>query len=391
MEHEHNWEVINETDYGEMDYSSYGGGVEPFVVTLYRCSACGAIKKECRGDFSGDPSEYLEITDGERKLAERDEKCSGVDERAEFYRDVYVHSMQTEHVISGNIPPKIKEIDELYGYADALSIQNGEKHRRVLLLLSVVGTLLTLAFLLYDEVELHGLILACGVMIICLAGIHRISNRLDCHRKYLQYRVLAESLRVQFFLLIAGIRKHVTEIMPWSIKKSIPWVVEVLEEIPLAEPGEKTSVLDCWVRDQKKYHEAALKRAELKNQRDGHISKAALIVTILVYIAALFFELVVYPWSVNIAEADSIRVVLKVLLGIMSAVTLFTGSYYGKMSLSNSIEDHKRMIALYETTEEKITEEGETEELILFLAREFLNENSTRYAYQSQNKPDIVI
>ena len=68
MECMHDWEVVNETDYGEMDYSSYGGGVEHFVVTLYRCKLCGDIKKECRGDFNGDPSEFLEITEDDLKL-----------------------------------------------------------------------------------------------------------------------------------------------------------------------------------------------------------------------------------------------------------------------------------------------------------------------------------
>ena len=68
MECTHEWEVVNETDYGEMDYSSYGGGVEHFVVTLYRCKLCGDIKKESRGDFNGDPSEFLEITEDDLKL-----------------------------------------------------------------------------------------------------------------------------------------------------------------------------------------------------------------------------------------------------------------------------------------------------------------------------------
>ena len=68
MECIHEWEVVNETDYGEMDYSSYGGGVEHFVVTLYRCKLCGDIKKESRGDFNGDPSEFLEITEDDLKL-----------------------------------------------------------------------------------------------------------------------------------------------------------------------------------------------------------------------------------------------------------------------------------------------------------------------------------
>ena len=49
------------------------------------------------------------------------------------------------------------------------------------------------------------------------------------------------------------------------------------------------------------------------------------------------------------------------------------------------------MIALYESAEEEIAKNGENEQLLLYLAREFLNENSTWYAYQSKNKPDITI
>ncbi len=70
MECGHVWERLNEEDYGEMDYRSDGGGVEHFVVTLYRCRMCGVLHKECRGDYSGDPQEYLEITDADRIMAE---------------------------------------------------------------------------------------------------------------------------------------------------------------------------------------------------------------------------------------------------------------------------------------------------------------------------------
>ena len=74
MDCEHLWERLNEEDYGEMDYRSDGGGVEHFVVTLYCCRLCGALHKECRGDFCGDPGEYLKITDADIAIAERSGK-----------------------------------------------------------------------------------------------------------------------------------------------------------------------------------------------------------------------------------------------------------------------------------------------------------------------------
>ncbi len=72
MDHKHVWEILEETNYGEMDYNSYGGGVEPFVVTLYRCRLCGALYKESRGDFNGDPGDLLTITEDEIRAAQID-------------------------------------------------------------------------------------------------------------------------------------------------------------------------------------------------------------------------------------------------------------------------------------------------------------------------------
>ena len=59
MECEHDWVKIDETDYGEMDYSTYGGSVDHFIVSTYQCRICGELRKESTGDCNGDPGEYL--------------------------------------------------------------------------------------------------------------------------------------------------------------------------------------------------------------------------------------------------------------------------------------------------------------------------------------------
>ncbi len=308
-----------------------------------------------------------------------------------FYQDIQnCHSSFTD-IMSGKKTPALQEINDLYGMADVLSLRNAHQYRRFLWLLSVAGTLLTLAFLFYDEAELHGLILACGMMILVLIVIRRISDKMDCHRKYLEYRVLAESLRVQFFLTYAGLAEKVSAILPWSVQKGIPWIAEMLDGLPEEKTPVRHPVLDCWVRTQKEYHEGALLKAEEKNRRDRRVALLVLLFTIAVYFAALVYEFFIYRNMSDQANAGVIRAVLKIILGTMSAVTLFTGNYYGKMSLDNVIEDHKRMIALYEKAEQDILRDGESRELLLFLARESLNENSTWYAYQSKNKPELIV
>ncbi len=306
-----------------------------------------------------------------------------------FYEDKKNCNTPFTHISSGIISSELTEIDELYGAADVLSIENAQKHNKILLLLSVIGTIITMAFLLYDEAELHGLIFACIIMIIFLFFTRRIADRLDCHRKYIEYRVLAETLRLQFFLSTAGVKRQVSELLPWFIKKALPWIEEILLTLPVVN-SKKEPILDCWIKNQKEYHEIALLKSQNRKRRDERTTKIVIAITIIAYIVTLLFEIFIYSTSSQSIDANVIRAILKIVVGTMSAITLFTSSYYGKMSLSNTIEDHKRMIALYTKAEENILENDESEDLIITLAREFLIENSAWYSYQTKNKPELV-
>ena len=112
--------------------------------------------------------------------------------------------------------------------------------------------------------------------------------------------------------------------------------------------------------------------------------------TISAYILGLLFETVMYIHSPDI-DAHMIRLGIKIIIGFMSVSLIFLESYYGKMSLSESIKDHKRMICLYRKIGNDIREKGETDEILLYLANQFLIENSTWYSYQNKNKAELVL
>lgn len=283
----------------------------------------------------------------------------------------------------------LKEINDFYGAADILSIENKKKFSDILLVIAFVGTLLTIAFLVYDEVEIYGMIIACGILIICLFFINNFSKKLDCHRKYLEYRVLAESLRTQFYLYYSGSQKRVSELLPWAIKVDLNWIEEIINDIKFGKHSKKP-ILDCWIKEQSAYHKSALLKAQRQDNINKYVTKTVLILTLLTYLFTLIFELFIYR-IIDINRLNFIRAFIKVLLGSLSAITLFTNNYYGKMSLSNVIEDHKKMIALYEEVENKINKEGEKEELILYLAKESINENSSWYAYECNNDIELNI
>ena len=348
-----------------------------------------------------------------------------MDREEEFIREQESCPVPFTHLAETAGDPVLEKTDRIYGAADTLSMRNAERYRRMIFALSVLGTLLALAFLLYDEVSWYGMILACGALILAIIAVNSAAKRLRCHRKYLDYRLLAEGARVQYFLHKAGIRKNVAELLPWAWQYGVTWTKNVLErleedadgaaspsrnadaESPEDRTPEKSraaedaaapsgQIMDLWIRGQRDYHRDAVGRTEIKRRHNDRITQTALLLAVATYVAALIFEIsagglfsgrVLLPAD----QMSLIRVILKVSMGTFSAMTLFAGNYYGKLSLDDTLEDHRRMAALYEKAESEIREQGGTEELLIRLAREELSENSRWYAYQSKNKPDLSI
>lgn len=328
-----------------------------------------------------------------------------------FYKDREEYGGKLSYIIKENPAPKLDGLNELYGFASRLSAQNRERHRKVILSLAITGTLLTLFFLIYDGMGIHCMILACIIALIFLYLIIKWSNKLNCHKKYLDYRILAEAIRVQFFLSISAIETPVTELLPWFAEKWVDWIGEVIGTQPVLAKNEKIPILDFWIKNQIEYHANAAEKERRKLKKDKFISRIALSTTVVTFFILLIFEIWVFYASGEINneflfvilnglqsnglmqgcdQTELLRTFLKIIIGTMSATTLFISSYYGKMSLSASIDDHGRMKELYESTAKKM-EPGETDELIIDLAREFLIENVVWYAYQKQNTADFVL
>lgn len=307
-----------------------------------------------------------------------------------FYKDKESCEGPFYHIMDNIVNPPLQKIDELYCAADSLSIKNAKIHKNIIFTLSVLGPLMTIMFFIYFEGEIREFILFCILILVLLYFIQKQSNNMKCHKKYLEYRVLAESLRLQFFLSYAGTKRKVIDILPWFIKQGVTLVEDILQTLELDTRLEKKSILQPWIIYQRTYHEDALKKAEKAKNRQKMWSNIFIFVTVATYIIALIFELYIHFYLPDF-EAHSIRLLIKMAVEGMTVGTLFLESYYGKMSLSEKIEDHRRMIELYKEIEKDIKENGETEEILLETAKEFLIENSTWYSYQSKNKAELVL
>ena len=300
----------------------------------------------------------------------------------------------------GILPPEREEdgvldcMEKLYREADTLSLHFSALYRRLLMGFAAAGTVLTMAFLLYDEAQATALILLVGAMLLLAAVLRRVVDRTACHRRYIEYRALAECLRVQAYLRYAGSSVEAAELLSWSQQEETSWILDALCSLGLGQPPlREHDIRACWVGGQLNYHRRAGEKAARSARISERVVRTALIVSVTLYIAALCFELLcgglLFPPVLPVGNEELFRTLLKIVLGTMSASTLFIAGYYGKLSLPRSQTDHAKMARFYEKMLEQLSLRGQTDELLRVLAREELIENGDWCSYQRDNAPDI--
>ena len=104
------------------------------------------------------------------------------------------------------LPEGVQEIDRIYNMADWLAMYFQKKTLRTLLITHWMAFLMGLMFLLYSDFEsLQSFLVAFLVFFAVAAAAQVWAKHNSWQRKYLDYRTLAEGLRVQFYWAVAGV------------------------------------------------------------------------------------------------------------------------------------------------------------------------------------------
>lgn len=288
----------------------------------------------------------------------------------------------------------LDRLETLYAQADALSVRFAAQYRRILAALAVISTAVTVSFLLYDDADLKWMILVCGSMLFAAWAVQRLGRRIACHRRYLEFRTLAEGLRVQAFLRYAGSLLCVSDVLSWTEQTETPWVAAALKTCAAPKPYDAHAIKEPWVEQQRAYHARAAQKSKRTLLGSDRIVRTAFRVSVALYFGVLVFELVwggLLPFGPQADGADRVRTVSKLLLGGVSAAALFASNYYGRLSLSRTVSDHGKMERFYAAVSDRIDRYGQTEEILTLLAREELIENGNWCASRRDNAADFSL
>ena len=104
------------------------------------------------------------------------------------------------------VPPATRAIEAMFARADWLAIHFRQRVQRSLLVVHVLAVVTGLLLMVYSELLADRTLLAAVLALFAFGvALARVGQRREWHRRYLDYRVLAEGLRVQAYWAIAGV------------------------------------------------------------------------------------------------------------------------------------------------------------------------------------------
>jgi hypothetical protein len=191
---------------------------------------------------------------------------------SEFGRDAALHAEDIDRgcyplltdAQATSLPPGLGDINRVFCAADWLAVHF---QRRFLLTLRVSHAcvfLTGLAYISYTDFYSTRLFLfmVLGLMITA-TGINRIAGRGAWHRKYLDYRTLAEGLRVQFYWAAAGVTsgsltKFAHDNFLQMQDPELGWIRNVMrvagtecDARQVADPAGVAFAVDEWIGDER--------------------------------------------------------------------------------------------------------------------------------------------
>jgi hypothetical protein len=104
------------------------------------------------------------------------------------------------------LPPGLRDIDHIFRAADWLAIHFQKRTHFALRAIHLLALLMGLMYIAYsDMLPLRHFLYAFLGFFVSATAIHTYGKRQSWHRKYLDYRTLAEGLRVQLYWSAAGV------------------------------------------------------------------------------------------------------------------------------------------------------------------------------------------
>lgn len=277
---------------------------------------------------------------------------------------------------SDSLPEAIRDIDKLYCVADWLAIFYQQKTLRTLLVTHVMAFLMGFMFILYTDFKSLQILLISFLGFFGIAAAAQfIAKRGAWHRKYLDYRTLAEGLRVQLYWAAAGVTsenkwKFAHDNYLQSQNAEFGWIRNVMRVAGLradARPNKASSgvsfSLDEWVGDRDRGQLGYFRRKAYERLKRYQLTERLGTMSLAISVAAVF-SFLLFGSQMNELTEGLVTVTMGfflLLFGVREGYTYATAT-------KELIKQYENMLRIFNNAHRRLTEAVSEEEQRLILS-----------------------
>jgi len=299
----------------------------------------------------------------------------------------------------------LKNLDDEYQKADGLALYNQKFSDQTFKWFAFMAGFMGLLFLFYAKI-LPAKIFLIGYLALFLLGLwmNKKTANQQWFAKHLAQRVIAETLRTKFFLIMAGVDRQVdirkmlnlTGISQFS---GFSWIKRVFKNYEPIESnakniGKKNDDLDfvsnAWIKDQAKYFKSKIDKLSHEHHKLEKIKTRLLIASAVSVVLLILFKKTLV--SISIVGSLDMKTLLVFLMGLLPFWLGVWEIYQGKMAIKELLWQYRNQSNNFRLAEVKIENSKNTEaqkEVLINLGEKSIMENYlwTIHRYHREHEP----
>jgi hypothetical protein len=308
--------------------------------------------------------------------------------------------------ISTNERADLRRIDIEYGKADALAVHCQTHSNRLFRWFSYMACVMGLLFLIYAKLVAVKVFLI-GYLAMLLLGLGAF-HALKSHRwfsKHLAYRVLAETMRTQFFLRLTAADRQVSasdllKLAGIDQFDGFAWITNVLKNVEAwrgREPRDHAQediyvslAHGAWIDAQKAYFKRKVAGLEHAHRRLEHLKTALICSLVLMAVVLMVVSgpLAAFIFDLGFTGKD-------LLLFVMGLLPVWLGIweiYQGKMATRELLWQYRNQLSHFSRATIELAQAGDRDRRVSILAalgRDSLMESYlwTIHRYHREHEP----
>ena len=264
----------------------------------------------------------------------------------------------------GDEARQFKESDRAYVMADSLALYFQARSDRLFKWFSLMTALMGLLFLVYAKLAAIQILLI-GYLALFFIGVfvHQRGGKRQWFTRHLVYRCLAETVRVRFFLDLAGARdsaniRELLETTGINKFRGFSWIRQILQTTNPVSDLSSTGIATVedriglvhrlWIEDQADYFERKTHQLHLHHQKLEKIKKWIIWGLIAATLGLVFFKKLLL--GIGFSDHLSLKTLLIFLMGLLPFWLGVWEVYQSKMAVKELMWQYRNQSKNYSST-----------------------------------------